>query len=78
MAPSTRSRAVSASLLGRLRQHEQELVGAVAADQVAAAQLRRERRRPVAEHLVAAVAAGLSLTAAKSSRSSITKVTWRS
>ena len=45
-------------LVGRLGHDQQELVGAVAADQVAAAQLRRERRRPVPEHFVAGLAAG--------------------
>ena len=50
-------------LVGRLGQHQQELVGAVAADQVAAAQLRGERGGPVPQHLVAALAAGLLVDA---------------
>ncbi len=64
-------------LVGGLRQHQQELVGAVAADQVAAAQLGRERRRPMAQHLVPRLAASALVDGVKSSRSIMTKATCR-
>ena len=55
-------------LVGRLGQHEQELVGAVPAHQVAAAQLRGERRGPVAQDLVAGLPARRLVDVARSRR----------